>query len=93
MTVHHTISPNTVLAPPDNDILRTPAPQEMLRVAWNIAWSGGFEEMLELLKSGGTKLQELGQYVINYELFQRGIIALTQKERVCDLHKHKDQKR
>ena len=58
-TVHHSVSPNAVLSPPENDILKTAAPQEMLRMAWNVAWCGGLDSLLKLLKDGGAKMDEL----------------------------------
>lgn len=57
--VHHTVSPSAVLAPADEDVLKTAGPQEMLRVAWNVAWCGGLDELLQLLKSGGSKMDEI----------------------------------
>ncbi|XP_070189691.1 rotatin-like isoform X1 [Littorina saxatilis] len=61
-TVHHTVSPNSVLSPPEHDILKTAAPQEMLRVAWNVAWCGGLDNLLQLLKAGGAKLDQLRDF-------------------------------
>lgn len=60
--VHHSVSPNSVLLPPENDILKTPMPQEMLRVAWNVAWCGGLDNLLQLMKAGGSKLDELRDF-------------------------------
>ncbi|XP_076470158.1 rotatin-like isoform X2 [Babylonia areolata] len=61
-TVHHTVSPSAVLCPPEHDVLLTPDPQEMLRVAWNVAWCGGLDPLLQLLKTGGSRLEELRDF-------------------------------
>ncbi|GFO00206.1 rotatin, partial [Plakobranchus ocellatus] len=47
-SVHHITSPNTVSLPePEADVLLTSGPRGMMRVAWNLAWQGGLEPLLD----------------------------------------------
>ncbi|KAK7504713.1 hypothetical protein BaRGS_00004199, partial [Batillaria attramentaria] len=64
VTAHHTVSPNAVLAPPESDVMKTTGPKEMLRVAWNVAWCGGLDQMLQILKTGGAEMREFSQAMV-----------------------------
>ncbi|KAK3799170.1 hypothetical protein RRG08_051444 [Elysia crispata] len=51
-SVHHTSSPNMLSLPdPEKDVLLTSGPKGMMRVAWNLAWQGGLEQMLDSFRT------------------------------------------
>ncbi|RUS86969.1 hypothetical protein EGW08_005294, partial [Elysia chlorotica] len=51
-SVHHSSSPNTLSLPdPEGDVLLTSGPKSMMRVAWNLAWQGGLEQMLDSFRT------------------------------------------
>ncbi|XP_071091563.1 rotatin-like [Haliotis cracherodii] len=57
--VHHEVSPHCVVIPPADDPLQCGPSLEKLCVAWNVAWNGGMEGLLSLVKmekqDGDTK--------------------------------------
>ncbi|XP_059138641.1 rotatin-like [Physella acuta] len=51
---HHTYSPSSLTLPDDSsDIMTTRGPKEMMKVAWNVAWHGGLDPLVD---SFGTQL-------------------------------------
>ncbi|MBN3295227.1 RTTN protein, partial [Amia calva] len=55
---HHVVSPYCTVLPPHLDLLAFKPAWEMLQFAWNRAWFGGIDNLLDQLKSHGTDFTE-----------------------------------
>ncbi|CAL1547091.1 unnamed protein product [Lymnaea stagnalis] len=71
---HHISSPSAVTLPdPSKDIMVTSGPREMMKIAWNCAWQGGLDALLESFETGLVS-------ATNNEFSD--VLALTRVERV-----------
>ncbi|NWU92825.1 RTTN protein, partial [Upupa epops] len=51
ITGHHVVSPNTVVVPLSSECLAMKPVSDMIRMAWNLSWHHGIENLLQLLNS------------------------------------------
>ncbi|XP_053915110.1 rotatin isoform X6 [Cuculus canorus] len=49
ITAHHVVSPNTVVVPLSSECLAVKPVSDMLKVAWNLSWYNGIENLLQLI--------------------------------------------
>ncbi|NXF40605.1 RTTN protein, partial [Nyctibius bracteatus] len=49
ITAHHVVSPNTVVVPLSSDCLTMKPVSDMLKMAWNLSWYHGIENLLQLI--------------------------------------------
>ncbi|XP_068252573.1 rotatin [Nyctibius grandis] len=49
ITAHHVVSPNTVVVPLSSDCLTMKPVSDMLKMAWNLSWHHGIENLLQLI--------------------------------------------
>ncbi|NXI59685.1 RTTN protein, partial [Chloroceryle aenea] len=49
ITGHHVVSPNTVVVPLSSECLATKPVSDMLKMAWNLSWYHGIENLLKLI--------------------------------------------
>ncbi|NXA24640.1 RTTN protein, partial [Ibidorhyncha struthersii] len=49
ITGHHVVSPNTVVVPLSSECLTMKPVSDMLKVAWNLSWYHGIENLLQLI--------------------------------------------
>ncbi|NXA33543.1 RTTN protein, partial [Eudromia elegans] len=62
ITAHHAVSPNAVITPLSSDCLAMKPVSDMLKMAWNLSWYHGIEDLLQLVnyeKEGETFLDML----------------------------------
>ncbi|XP_075272661.1 rotatin isoform X3 [Opisthocomus hoazin] len=50
ITAHHVVSPNTVVVPLSSECLTAKPVSDMLKMAWNLSWYHGIENLLQLIK-------------------------------------------
>ncbi|NXV10917.1 RTTN protein, partial [Cepphus grylle] len=48
-SAHHVVSPNTVVVPLSSEYLTMKPVSDMLRIAWNLSWYHGIENLLQLI--------------------------------------------
>ncbi|NXX80013.1 RTTN protein, partial [Urocolius indicus] len=51
ITAHHVVSPNTVVVPLSSEHLTMKPVSDMLKMAWNLSWHHGIENLLQLINS------------------------------------------
>ncbi|NXN95779.1 RTTN protein, partial [Rhinopomastus cyanomelas] len=51
ITGHHVVSPNTVTVPLSSECLAMKPVSDMIRMAWNLSWHHGIENLLQLMNS------------------------------------------
>ncbi|XP_049686242.1 rotatin isoform X2 [Accipiter gentilis] len=49
ITAHHVVSPNTVVVPLSSECLTMKPVSDMLKMAWNLSWYNGIENLLQLI--------------------------------------------
>ncbi|NXD84645.1 RTTN protein, partial [Halcyon senegalensis] len=49
ITGHHIVSPNTIVVPLSSECLATKPVSDMLKMAWNLSWYHGIENLLQLI--------------------------------------------
>ncbi|NXS55329.1 RTTN protein, partial [Brachypteracias leptosomus] len=49
ITAHHVVSPNTVVVPLSSECLAMKPVSDMLKMAWNLSWYHGIENLLQLI--------------------------------------------
>ncbi|KAM6373608.1 rotatin isoform 9-T9 [Alca torda] len=49
ITAHHVVSPNTVVVPLSSEYLTMKPVSDMLKIAWNLSWYHGIENLLQLI--------------------------------------------
>uniref|UniRef100_A0A8C3K8K8 Rotatin n=1 Tax=Calidris pygmaea TaxID=425635 RepID=A0A8C3K8K8_9CHAR len=49
ITAHHVVSPNTVVVPLSSECLTMKSLSDMLKMAWNLSWYHGIENLLQLV--------------------------------------------
>ncbi|KAM6411807.1 rotatin isoform 2-T2 [Pluvialis apricaria] len=49
ITAHHVVSPNTVVVPLSSECLTMKPVSDMLKMAWNLSWYHGIENLLQLI--------------------------------------------
>ncbi|XP_074432646.1 rotatin isoform X1 [Larus michahellis] len=49
ITAHHVVSPNTVVVPLSSEYLTMKPVSDMLKMAWNLSWYHGIENLLQLI--------------------------------------------
>ncbi|NXO57865.1 RTTN protein, partial [Aramus guarauna] len=49
ITAHHVVSPNTVVVPLSSECLTMKPVSDMLKMAWNLSWCHGIENLLQLI--------------------------------------------
>ncbi|NXY43089.1 RTTN protein, partial [Ceuthmochares aereus] len=49
ITAHHVVSPNTVVVPLSSECLAMKPVSDMLKMAWNLSWYNGIENLLQLI--------------------------------------------
>ncbi|XP_064363215.1 rotatin isoform X2 [Dromaius novaehollandiae] len=49
ITTHHAVSPNSVVMPLSSDCLTMKPVSDMLKIAWNLSWYHGIENLLQLV--------------------------------------------
>ncbi|XP_071660387.1 rotatin isoform X2 [Patagioenas fasciata] len=49
ITGHHVVSPNTVVVPLSSEYLAMKPVSDMLKMAWNLSWNHGIENLLQLI--------------------------------------------
>ncbi|KAM6209191.1 rotatin [Sarcoramphus papa] len=49
ITAHHVVSPNTVVVPLSSECLTVKPVSDMLKMAWNLSWYHGIENLLQLI--------------------------------------------
>ncbi|NXY68830.1 RTTN protein, partial [Glareola pratincola] len=49
ITAHHVVSPNTVVVPLSSEYLAMKPVSDMLKMAWNLSWYHGIENLLQLI--------------------------------------------
>ncbi|NWJ02806.1 RTTN protein, partial [Crypturellus undulatus] len=49
ITAHHAVSPNAVVTPLSSDCLAMKPVSDMLKMAWNLSWFHGIEDLLQLV--------------------------------------------
>ncbi|XP_074940694.1 rotatin isoform X2 [Phalacrocorax aristotelis] len=89
-TAHHVVSPNTVVVPLSSECLAMKPVSDMLKMAWNLSWYHGTENLLQLInyeKEAETFLQVLPASVEDEKLLVDVLRLLNKllREQTSDL--------
>ncbi|NWW85567.1 RTTN protein, partial [Rhynochetos jubatus] len=81
ITAHHVVSPHTVVVPLSSECLTTKPVSDMLKMAWNLSWYHGIENLLQLINYE----KEVETFLDSLKLSSEDILILKITHTTCGL--------
>ncbi|XP_059501989.1 rotatin isoform X2 [Stegostoma tigrinum] len=66
VAIHHAVSPYCTVVPTSSDLMNSRPPSDMLKLAWNLAWYGGIDQVLE--QNGHPGINTAPEFLENLRL-------------------------